>query len=424
MINLIIALFIKVNVMLPDDTIQNTGQIKDLSQTTALLQQLKTANVNGVMIAVWWGIAEPEPSQYNFDGYLQLFQLASTFGLKVIPIMSFHGSDVVSIPSWALSIAKSHGVLYKDQFGSTQTSYISLSADQIALFPSNTAYKRSPLTIYTDFMTQFAHSAFSFIEQNTIQEIQIGLGPNGELKYPSNSENWRFPGIGAFQSFDDLFVEQLQMKADIFGLKIDFPPLDAGDYNSRPDETEFFQFGFKSAEGKFFTQFYQDKLVQHAVDVIDGARQAFEGLKLSAKIANIHWWYDDESHAAEITAGYNNIIQNGLNAYETIIQALDGVQIEISGLELTNAQFSKFECKSNSENLIQQIIEAARIYGGALGGQNQNSSLQNSEYEQILKQLTSGKGTFTQFTYFGTNDLLNTEQLGNITEFLKQIQKL
>ncbi|CAL6088761.1 Beta-amylase [Hexamita inflata] len=221
MINLVIALLINVNVMMPADTIQNAGQIKDLPQTTALLQQLKTANVNGIMIAVWWGIAEPEPSQYNFDGYLQLFQLVSTFGLKVIPIMSFHGSDVVSIPSWALSIAKSHGVLYKDQFGNTQTSYISLSADQIALFPSNTAYKRSPLTIYTDFMTKFAHSAFSFIQQNVIQEIQIGLGPDGELKYPSNSQNWKFPGIGAFQSFDDLFVEQLQ-KADIFGLKIDY----------------------------------------------------------------------------------------------------------------------------------------------------------------------------------------------------------
>ncbi|CAL6026997.1 Beta-amylase [Hexamita inflata] len=424
MINLIIALFINVNVMMPYDTIQNAGQIKDLSQTTALLQQLKSANVNGIMIAVWWGIAEPEPSQYNFDGYLQLFQLASTFGLKVIPIMSFHGSDVVSIPSWALSIAKSHGILYKDQFGNTQSSYISLSADQIALFPSNTAYKRSPLTIYTDFMTKFAHSAFSFIEQNVIQEIQIGLGPDGELKYPSNSENWRFPGIGAFQSFDDLFVEQLQMKADIFGLKIDYPPLDAGDYNSRPDETEFFKFGFKSAEGKFFTQFYQDKLIQHAVDVIDGARQAFEGLKLSAKIANLHWWYDDESHAAEITAGYNNIIQNGLNAYETIIQTLEGIQIEITGLELTNAKFSQLACESNPEDLIMQIIEAARIYGGALGGQNINSTLLDSDNQQILKQLTAGKGTFTQFTYFGSIIILSSEQLIYLTKFVKQIQNL
>ncbi|CAL6109903.1 Beta-amylase [Hexamita inflata] len=169
---------------------------------------------------------------YNFSKFYDN-SLPSRLGLKVptysSPIdliysttsMSFHGSDVVSIPSWALSIAKSHGVLYKDQFGNTQTSYISLSADQIALFPSNTAYKRSPLTIYTDFMTKFAHSAFSFIQQNVIQEIQIGLGPDGELKYPSNSQNWKFPGIGAFQSFDDLFVEQLQ-KADIFGLKIDY----------------------------------------------------------------------------------------------------------------------------------------------------------------------------------------------------------
>lgn len=37
------------------------------------------------------------------------------------------------------------------------------------------------------------------------QEIQVGMGPAGELRYPSYPEQngtWRFPGIGAFQCFD------------------------------------------------------------------------------------------------------------------------------------------------------------------------------------------------------------------------------
>jgi hypothetical protein len=37
------------------------------------------------------------------------------------------------------------------------------------------------------------------------QEIQVGMGPCGELRYPSYPEangTWRFPGIGEFQCYD------------------------------------------------------------------------------------------------------------------------------------------------------------------------------------------------------------------------------
>lgn len=37
------------------------------------------------------------------------------------------------------------------------------------------------------------------------QEIQVGMGPCGELRYPSYPESngtWRFPGIGEFQCYD------------------------------------------------------------------------------------------------------------------------------------------------------------------------------------------------------------------------------
>lgn len=38
-----------------------------------------------------------------------------------------------------------------------------------------------------------------------LQEIQVGMGPCGELRYPSYPESngtWRFPGIGEFQCYD------------------------------------------------------------------------------------------------------------------------------------------------------------------------------------------------------------------------------
>lgn len=42
-----------------------------------------------------------------------------------------------------------------------------------------------------------------------IQEIQVGMGPAGELRYPSYPEQngtWKFPGIGAFQCYDKVII--------------------------------------------------------------------------------------------------------------------------------------------------------------------------------------------------------------------------
>jgi hypothetical protein len=46
-----------------------------------------------------------------------------------------------------------------------------------------------------------------------LQEIQVGMGPCGELRYPSYPESngtWRFPGIGEFQCYDKVTVLSLK----------------------------------------------------------------------------------------------------------------------------------------------------------------------------------------------------------------------
>lgn len=41
----------------------------------------------------------------------------------------------------------------------------------------------------------------NYLEADFIIDIEVGLGPAGELRYPSYVENqgWVFPGIGEFQ---------------------------------------------------------------------------------------------------------------------------------------------------------------------------------------------------------------------------------
>lgn len=50
-------------------------------------------------------------------------------------------------------------------------------------------------------MRSFRVEFDEFFEEGFISEIEIGLGPCGELRYPSYPANhgWMYPGIGEFQ---------------------------------------------------------------------------------------------------------------------------------------------------------------------------------------------------------------------------------
>ena len=52
---------------------------------------LLSMGVDGVMVDVWWGIAEHAgPGQYDFSAYRKLFEQVASKGLKVQAVMSFH----------------------------------------------------------------------------------------------------------------------------------------------------------------------------------------------------------------------------------------------------------------------------------------------------------------------------------------------
>jgi hypothetical protein len=66
---------------------------------------------------------------------------------------------------------------------------------------SNIARTYGPLQVYYDFMKSFRQEMKEFFDDETITEIEVGLGPCGELRYPSypETQGWVFPGIGEFQ---------------------------------------------------------------------------------------------------------------------------------------------------------------------------------------------------------------------------------
>lgn len=76
--------------------------------------------------------------------------------------------------------------------GFSNDDYLTLGVDHLPLFSGLTA-----LQCYEDFMTSF-FKKFESLVGSVIEEICVGLGPSGELRYPAHfgDGKWMFPGIG------------------------------------------------------------------------------------------------------------------------------------------------------------------------------------------------------------------------------------
>jgi len=76
---------------------------------------------------------------------------------------------------------------------------------------------RTPLQMYSDWMKAYAAAMSSFISDGTIVEIEVGMGPAGELRYPAYRSPWVFCGIGEFQASGSYAEANLQAAATAAG---------------------------------------------------------------------------------------------------------------------------------------------------------------------------------------------------------------
>ncbi|KAF6154709.1 hypothetical protein GIB67_003769, partial [Kingdonia uniflora] len=175
--------------------------------------------------------------------------------------------------------------------------------------------------IYQDYMKSFRESMADFLDSGLIIDIEVGLGPAGELRYPSYPQNqgWLFPGIGEFQ-------------------------------------------------------------------ILDEANQFFLGckVKLAAKVSGIHWWYKEDNHAAELTAGYYNL--NDRDGYRTIARMMSrhSANLNFTCPEMRNSKQSE-EAKSRPEELVQQVLSAGWREDIEAAGENVLPRYDRTAYNQILK---------------------------------------
>lgn len=404
--------------MLPLDTVANDGSLKDPQGLGAMLDKVKSANVDGFMADCWWGVTEKTEKAYDFAAYKQLVSMAKGRGMKVQFVASFHecGGNVgdscnIPVPSF---VGQHNDVFYKDQFGNTDKEYISLFADNV------TVGGRTPLQMYSDWFEAFA-TTFAADLGSTIAEIQVGMGPAGELRYPSYQlQHWSFCGIGAFQCFDEYALKSFKAASAAAGHpEWISPPTDAGNYNSRAEQTSFFQGGYTSPYGKFFLDWYSGELKRHGAAVLSIARARLgQKVRIAGKISGIHWWYKSSHHAAELTAGYYNANQrNGYAELAEVFHA-SGAMIDFTCLEMRDSEQSS-DCASGPQELVAQVFAAGRSKGVVTNGENALPRYDDTAYQQI----SSYRNDLQSFTYLRLGgDLLKDDNLGKFKNFVAQMR--
>ena len=382
-------------VMLPLDTVTVANTLSHVKALHAALRALRSVGVDGVMVDVWWGIVEAAgPTMYNWSAYKALVRMVASVGMRLQVVMSFHAcgcnvgdSCVVSLPPWVLSVAEDiPDVLYTDRHGNRNTEYLSLGVDEVDLF-----YGRTPLEMYRDMMQSFKENFHEYLG-TVITEVEVSLGPAGELRYPSYPrEFWRFPGIGEFQCYDKFMLAHLKAAAEREGHSEwgHGGPHDAGDFNKWPEETGFFKSehgSWNTPYGHFFLKWYSEMLIAHGDRVLSLASEILSntGTVLAAKLPGIHWWYKSRSHAAELTAGiYNTRDRDGYKPVMNMLAKHDAL-LNFTCAEMRDSE-QPVEAMCGPEGLLMQVRQAASEHSVAVAAENALMRLDRSAYDQIIR---------------------------------------
>lgn len=451
--------------MLPLDTVwvttENGRTVSFLKKEKALklaLHTFKRAGVEGVMVDVWWGICERRaPRDYDFTAYKRLFRMVSDAGLKIQAVLSFHaaGSNVgdtckIPLPEWLLEIGNSNpDIFYTDKQGFRNRECLSLGCDNERIF-----HRRTPVEMYKDFSAAFVNT-FRGLVGSVITEVTVGLGPAGELRYPSYPEGdgrWRFPGVGEFQCYDKYMLKSLREAA----ARVGRPewghggPHDAGNYNSHSWDTGFFHHwgSFQSDYGDFFLSWYSKMLIQHGERVLGAVSEVlgkagerktsrsitrpFDGCwmydfapacHLGVKLAGVHWWFNTNSHAAELTAGYYN--SRCRNGYDKIIESLKRFDVHLSFtcVEMRDCDHPP-EAACSPQGLLAQVIDSCQRYGVRLAGENALQRYDDYALGRIMESAfgaNSRAGALDQITFLRMADRM-FDNWGVFQAFLDQMK--
>lgn len=290
------------------------------------LRTVSSYGVDAVSVDVWWGDVEQRDNVFSWGYYDRVFREIKLAGLDIAPILSFHqcggnvGDDYTSLlPSWLWKKYADRrvggvrlglkGLQHRSEQGNWSAETVSGWGDQVV--------RRE----YVDFTKAFVRR-YDGVYGREISELNVSLGPSGELRYPSyNSHDTGsgYPTRGALQSYSPLAQADFRAYAKrSYGSLKRLNRAWGTDYRtwqrvaSPTDADDFFDSGdYRSSRyGLDFVDWYNGSLVDHGRRMLTTVTRAVgDGLKyadIGYKVPGIHWQMASGSpypRATEVTTG-------------------------------------------------------------------------------------------------------------------------
>jgi beta-amylase len=366
----------KVSVML------NLPDITDFSTFDTQLATMKNNGVKVVEVDMWWNHFEPTArNQFNWSYYQNVFTHIKSAGLLIAPIFSFHqcGGNVgdncnFPIPSWVWSLGTQDQMQYKSESGYYDNEYVA-------------PYFSTSYTLYDEAFKSFATNMASY--KGSFFKIYIGMGPAGELRYPSYNANdgWSYPGRGKLQSYSGpaitSFQNAMQTKygtisalnsawgTTLTGFNQVMPPSNGDSFFSTG--------GYNGTYGKDYLTWYQGVLTTHMSSIMTKAHADLDtfGVHMGGKMPGIHWQFGNPSvpHEAEDTAGLYN--------YSTMIDQFKNSNVDLAFTALELQDNNVYPYYSQPQELVQNVANLCIQKGVPHDGENAlaisgNQTLYNS----------------------------------------------
>ncbi len=371
----------------------------EVSNWTEFDQQLATAKLMGisaVSVDVWWGKVESVGDEvYDWSYYDTILQHIEDAGMHWIPIMSFHqcGGNVgdvcdIPIPNWIwthYAETSANDLKYLSEQGNYSVETVSLWKDHLVI------------SEYQEFMNAFENHFAS--KAHLTDEINISMGPAGELRYPSynsHDSGSGYPSRGAFQSYSEpakfdfrIWVINKYGSINAINSAWGFNLGSTNDIAPPSNPTSFISNSeqYNTQYGLDFIRWYHEALRAHGIRMMDAAFSAFDSafsnVDLGYKIPGVHWQMGTPSgysRSAEMAAGLipSDIDINSsvtAHGYSSIIgvaanykNSAHRVILHFTALEMNNENF--YPQYSKAQDLVFWVAEGASDQDVTIKGEN------------------------------------------------------
>ncbi|RZF22281.1 glycosyl hydrolase family protein [Halobacteriovorax vibrionivorans] len=353
------------------------------------LNEIKSLGATGVSTDIWWGLIEKEDNKFNWQYYQVLSDLIIDAGLKWVPILSFHkcGGNVgdtcdVPIPNW---LWQKYGTsaMSKSEQGNFSKEYLSVWSTHKAI---NEFYE-----VMGSFKMNFSH------KMKDIYEINVSLGPAGELRYPSYNSHDNgsgYPTRGALQAYSELAIESFRNYVRNKYSNIDTVNFMWGfnlsSFKEVAPPNPFFFFPAQEQHtnyGKDFYNWYSKSLREHGKRILGAAIDTFRSeahIQLGFKVPGIHWRVaPGADRLAELNAGlistdqdiFSDKTGHGYNRIIGIINELrkekdfHQLNFHFTCLEMNNLE-GPTNAQSYAKALVFWVAQEAQKQGVRILGEN------------------------------------------------------